>query len=228
MRQSLVGEEVFGYSGGANSPGVHVMLFDSDLDSDDQQAVPNVVRAVWTRRSPRPLRVTLFEGDVTSAPSEAVCTSTNGRLSMMGGTGGDVLRRGGWSIRRECEAILAKQREKTGEEQLPPGTVWTTTAGRLAAQVVIHCVASDGSHRSSRELIRGCVVGAFSAAVMESCRSIAMPVFGTGHAAFNFDEALETMAAVLTQTAEPLDEVLIVIAKPNRVERAKRILDPCF
>lgn len=203
------------------------MLFDIDLDSDEQ-GPPNLVRHTWTRSAPARLRITLFEGDVSRAAADAACTSTNGRLSLMAGSGGDVRSRGGWAIKRECEAILEKHRQETGQDELPPGSVWTTTAGRLPAELVIHCVASDPSHNSSRELIRSCTRGALAAAVAASCRSVAMPVFATGHASFRFEASLDAIADVLAETAEPIEEVIIAVLNADRVHQAKGILSRYF
>lgn len=203
------------------------MLFDIDLDTDDHGA-PNVERASWSRPEPRPMRIVLFEGDVSHAPTEAICTSTNGRLSLSAGSGGDVRSRGGWAIKRECESIVRRREAETGESELPAGTAWRTTGGDLAAKAVIHCVASDPSHSSSPEVIRDCTSSALAEAAAASCRSIAMPVFATGHAAFRFAAAVEVIAQVLVETAEPIDEVFLAVLTPDRVEQARKILDRHF
>ncbi len=204
------------------------MLFDIDLDTDDGDSIPNVVRRTWHRSEPAAMKISLFEGDVARAEADAICTSTNGRLSLMAGSGGDVRSRGGWAIKRECEAILKRHRDETGSDELPPGSVWTTTAGRLPAEIVIHCVASDSSHSSSRELIRSCVRGALEASVSASCRSIAMPVFASGHASFRFEESLDAIADVLKDTTAPVEEVVIAIVSSDRVKQAEKILSRYF
>ena len=53
------------------------------------------------------MNVSIFAGDITDAPADAICTSTNPRLSLMMGTGGAVRERGGFGVLRECEAIVA-------------------------------------------------------------------------------------------------------------------------
>ncbi len=119
------------------------------------------------------MKISLFMGDLADAPAEALCTSTNPRLSLMMGTGGSVRDRGGFEVLRECEAIV-------GDKTLAPGSVVTTSAGRLPHKAIFHCVASDANHRSSAEIIRACVVNVLAAADERGCKSVAMPVFATG------------------------------------------------
>jgi O-acetyl-ADP-ribose deacetylase (regulator of RNase III) len=159
------------------------------------------------------MNVSIFAGDIADATADAVCTSTNPRLSLMMGTGAAIRGRGGFSILRECEAIVARG------EPLAPGSVHTTSAGDLPHKLVIHCVASDASHRSSPSVITACVRNAIARARAAGCTSIAMPVFGTGHAGVKFDVALRAMF----EAFQGID-VVIVVSDPERAERAKHQL----
>ena len=163
------------------------------------------------------MRITVFAGDLTDAPAEALCTSTNPRLSLMMGTGGSVRDRGGFEVLRECEAILAGK-------TLAPGSVVTTSAGRLPHKAILHCVASDARHHSSADVIRACVANALAEADKIGCRSIAMPVFATGHAHFKFVEALTTMRAALRAAATKVEHVIVVVLDADWTEDAERIL----
>ncbi|MDX1583346.1 MAG: macro domain-containing protein, partial [Thermoanaerobaculia bacterium] len=100
-----------------------------------------------------------------------------------------------------------------------------TTSGNLEAKAVIHCVASDSSHDSSAEIVRSCTSAALKEAVVSSCRSIAIPVFATGHAALRFEEAVDAISEVIAGTSEPIDEVFIAVLAPDRVAQARAILD---
>jgi O-acetyl-ADP-ribose deacetylase (regulator of RNase III) len=53
------------------------------------------------------MRISIFAGDICDVQAEALCTSTNPRLSLAMGTGGSIRGRGGYEILRECEAIVA-------------------------------------------------------------------------------------------------------------------------
>lgn len=163
------------------------------------------------------MKIDVFAGDLTDAPAEALCTSTNPRLSLMMGTGGSVRDRGGFEVLRECEALL-------GNKTLPPGSVVTTSAGRLPHKAIFHCVASDANHRSSAEIIGRCVANALAAADKTGCASVAMPVFATGHAHFKFKDALAAMRDALAAAATKVERVVVVVYDADWAEDAERIL----
>jgi len=138
-------------------------------------------------------------------------------LSLMMGTGGSVRDRGGFEVLRECEAIL-------GDGTLAPGSVVTTSAGRLPHKAIFHCVASNANHRSSAEIIRACVANALAAADKAGCKSVAMPVFGTGHAHFKFKDALTAMRDAIEAAKTNVERVLVVVYDADWAEDAERIL----
>jgi O-acetyl-ADP-ribose deacetylase (regulator of RNase III) len=156
------------------------------------------------------MKVTIFAGDIAEAEADAVCTSTNPRLSLMMGTGASIRGRGGFSILRECEALGGP---------FPPGSVHVTSAGTLPFRMAIHCVASDSSHRSSPAIITVCVKNAIARARAAGCRSIAMPVFGSGHASVRFDVALRAMIAAFADL-----DVVIAVNDAGRAAEAQRLL----
>lgn len=163
------------------------------------------------------MRVSVIAGDITDAPADAICTSTNPRLTLMMGTGGSVRDRGGFEVLREAEEILAN----SGRTTLPPGSVHVTTAGRLPHKAILHCVASDATHRSSDAVIRTCVVNALAAAESLGCASLAMPVFATGHAHYKFARSLAAMAEGVRAAETRVDHVLVVVRDEDRVDDAK-------
>jgi len=153
------------------------------------------------------LKITVFHGDITEAPAEAICTSTNARLTLMMGTGGAVRERGGFEVLRGCEDVVAR----SGRAQLPCGSVHVTTAGRLPYRAVIHCVASDPStHVSSDSVIRACVRNALARADELGVRVLAMPVFATGHARFRLDRAVGVMREALESAVTNVEHVVLV------------------
>jgi O-acetyl-ADP-ribose deacetylase (regulator of RNase III) len=163
------------------------------------------------------VKLSLFAGDLGDVPAEALCTSTNPRLSLAMGTGGSVRSRGGFTILRACERIVA-----AASGHLPPGSAHLTTAGDLPVKAIIHCVASDARHLSSLEIVRACVTNALLRAAEASCASVAFPVFGTGHARLPFDQALRVIVQEL-QTAS-LDHAYIVINDAERLDAALRVI----
>jgi O-acetyl-ADP-ribose deacetylase (regulator of RNase III) len=164
------------------------------------------------------MKLTIFAGDITEAPAEAICTSTNPRLSLMMGTGGAVRERGGFAVLREAEAIVA------ASSPLRAGSAHVTSAGSLPFKLVIHCVASDANHISSAATIRACVVNALAAADREGIARLAMPVFATGHAHFRFREALASMGEALRSASTNVAEVIVVVDEADRVEEAERVI----
>jgi O-acetyl-ADP-ribose deacetylase (regulator of RNase III) len=166
------------------------------------------------------MRVSLFIGDLCDVQAEALCTSTNPRLSLAMGTGASVRGRGGYGILRECEAIV----DAAGARRLAAGSAHQTSAGELAAKILIHCVGSDAGHRSSAAIIRDCVVNALALADAAGCESIALPVFGTGHARFKFDDAIRVMAETLRDGATAVRRVFIVIYNDERTDAVLRVV----
>src|SRR3954451_21149179 len=166
------------------------------------------------------MRVSVYVGDLCDVRAEALCTSTNPRLSLAMGTGASVRGRGGYGVLRGGEEAVGG----AGARGLAAGSAHQTSAGELAAKIVIHCVGSDAGHRSSAAIIRDCVVNALALAHAAGCESIALPVFGTGHARFKFDDAIRVMAETLRDSATAVRRVFVVIYDEERVDAVLRVL----
>lgn len=163
------------------------------------------------------MRVSIFAGDIADAVADAVCTSTNPRLSLAMGTGASIRGRGGFAILRECEAIV-----KDGPAAL--GSAHVTTAGTLPHRIAIHCVASNHAHRSSEDVIRHCVRNALARADQFACTSVAMPVFGSGHAHVPFARAVAAIVETLHGASTSVEHVILVVADDERANDARRIV----
>jgi O-acetyl-ADP-ribose deacetylase (regulator of RNase III) len=172
----------------------------------------------------RPMKISVFAGDICDAHADALCTSTNPRLSLAMGTGGSVRGRGGYGILRQCEAIVAAESRRSGRRGLPAGSAHQTTAGELPAKLIIHCVASDDAHRTSAAIIAHCVASALALAGAAGCETIALPVFGSGHARFRFDDALRVMMETLRDCQTSVRHAIIVVFDSDRVEDVLRII----
>jgi O-acetyl-ADP-ribose deacetylase (regulator of RNase III) len=162
------------------------------------------------------MKIAIFVGDLADADADAVCTSTNARLSLMMGTGAAIRERGGSVVSRACEAIVA------AHGPLPAGTAHATTAGMLPFQLAIHCVASDQKHRSSAEIVRSCVRSAIAIAVGAGCASIALPLFGAGHARLPLDVSLTAIAEEIRGSG--LSRIVIVIPDEDDANTARRMI----
>jgi O-acetyl-ADP-ribose deacetylase len=164
------------------------------------------------------MRVSIFAGDIAEVHADALCTSTNPRLSLVMGTGAAVRARGGSTVLRQCEEIV-----KT-DGPLPPGSARVTTAGMLPHKVVIHCVASGAGHRSSEAIVEACVKNALACAEASGCRTIAMPVFAAGHARMNLRRAVEVMARTIVSAASPVEEIVIAVNDREDAMEARSIV----
>ncbi|MDP9361665.1 MAG: macro domain-containing protein [Acidobacteriota bacterium] len=140
------------------------------------------------------------------------------------GTGVSIRGRGGFQILRACEQIVEAEFRRSGRRGLPAGSAHPTTAGDLPSKMIVHCVASDAAHRSSADIIRKCVRNSLAIAEATGCESIAMPLFATGHARFNFDQAVLAMAETLRDQPTAVQHVFIVVYDPDRAEEAVRLI----
>ncbi|MDP9193134.1 MAG: macro domain-containing protein [Acidobacteriota bacterium] len=166
------------------------------------------------------MKLSIFLGDIADAPADALCTSTNPRLSLMMGTGASVRGRGGPAVLQACEALLAER-----GSTLPAGSVHATTAGTLPHKIAIHCIASDNTHHSSEAIIRACVANALATADANGCATIAMPIFGTGHARLRFANAVRAMASEALSAKTRVREVKLVTNDKDRVEDMRAVLE---
>ena len=175
------------------------------------------------------MEISVYAGDLADAVADAVCTSTNPRLSLMMGTGGSIRERGGFEVLRACEARIEQEQKRSGRSVLPVGSAHLTTAGGLPFKAAIHCIASDATHHlSSPEIIRACVKNALRIAEAKGFTSLAMPVFAAGHARVRFELALTTILEVLRDEHTSVRRVTIAVIDRERAEEAQRILDRIF
>lgn len=164
------------------------------------------------------MRVSIFVGDITDVEVDAICTSTNPRLSLVMGSGAAVRGRGGYEVLRACEEIAARG------GGLSPGSAHGTTAGALPHKLVIHCVASDAGHHSSDSIIEACVRNALACAEASGCLSVAMPVFASGHAHVKFRRAVEAMTRAVRESSTAIDHVVFAILDPEKANEAQEIV----
>jgi O-acetyl-ADP-ribose deacetylase (regulator of RNase III) len=160
------------------------------------------------------MRFSIFVGDIADAPADALCTSTNPRLTLMMGTGASVRSRGGPAVMRACE----------GRPPFRPGAVCVTTAGALPHKIAIHCVASDASHRSCSAIVEACVANALACADAAGCTTMAIPILGTGHARLRFADAVRAIAQTTLDATTRVSEVKLVTNDEERVDELRGVL----
>ncbi len=132
-------------------------------------------------------RIQLWNGDICELEVDAIVNPANPSLWMATGVGGAIKRAGG----DEIEFAAVRQ----GPIEL--GQAVVTTAGSLAARMVIHAVSLDRDRRTSAAAIRGAVHSAMALARENNVTSIAFPALGTGVGGYPINEAAEITLATI-------------------------------
>ena len=115
-------------------------------------------------------RIELWNGDICDLEVDAIVNPANLSLWMATGVGGAIKRAGGDAI--EFAAVR--------QAPVPLGESIVTTAGKLAAKVVIHAVSLDRDRRTSGPAIEAAVRSAMARAREIGATSVAFPALGTG------------------------------------------------
>ena len=124
-------------------------------------------------------RIELWNGDICDLEVDAIVNAANLSLWMSTGVAGEIKRAGGDAI--EFAAVR--------QAPVPLGEAVVTSAGTLAAKVVIHAVSLDRDRRTSAGTIDRAVRSAMARARELRIGSIAFPAMGTGVGGFPIDEA---------------------------------------
>jgi O-acetyl-ADP-ribose deacetylase (regulator of RNase III) len=131
-------------------------------------------------------RIELWNGDICDLEVDAIVNAASTALWMSTGVGGALKRRGGDAI--EFEAVR--------QAPVPLGGAIVTTAGELAARVVIHAVSIDAENRhTSGPAIAAAVRSAMDRAREVGATSIAFPALGTGVGGFPLDDSARITVA---------------------------------
>ena len=138
-------------------------------------------------------------GDITREQAGAIVNAANSSLLGGGGVDGAIHRAGGPAILEACKQIV----ERIG--QLPAGRAVATSAGRLAAQYVIHTVGPfwSGGDRGEAETLASCHRESIRIADELQLASIAFPAISTGAYGYPVDQASRI---AVSSTAEALEK----------------------
>lgn len=134
-----------------------------------------------------PITLTIAQGDITTADTEAIVNAANNRFWMGSGVAGAIKAAGGEVI--EQEAV------KKGP--VIPGEAVATTAGTLRFKYVIHAAVMGQDLRTSDKLVRQATVSSLVLADKLQVRSLAFPAFGTGVGGFPIKACARIMATVV-------------------------------
>lgn len=169
-------------------------------------------------------RIFLEQGDITKKRVDAIVNAANSSLMGGGGVDGAIHRAGGSAILDECRKVVARQGGcETGEAVI-------TTAGKLAANFVIHTVGPvwNNGNNNERTLLSNCYRNSLQLAIDHNLGSIAFPNISTGIYGYPKKEAaivaLETILNFL-QPHHSLQHVFIVCFDEMNYSIYRQMLD---
>ena len=124
-------------------------------------------------------RIELWNGDICDLEVDAIVSPAGTSLWMSTGIAGELKRVGGDEI--EFEAIR--------QAPVALGDAVVTTAGRLAAKVVVHAVSLERDRRTNATAIDRAARSAMARVRELGLTSVAFPALGTGVGGFPLEDA---------------------------------------
>lgn len=123
-------------------------------------------------------RIATEIGDITKLNVTAIVNAANSGLLGGGGVDGAIHRAGGTEILAECIKI----RETVYPKGMPAGKAVVTTAGKMAAEYVIHTVGPvwHGGNSNEPEILKNAYINSLKAAAEKQMESVAFPAISTG------------------------------------------------
>ena len=125
----------------------------------------------------------LVLGDITLFDADAIVNPANMMLQMGGGVAGAILRRGGKSIQRECDAI----------GHISVGEAVLTSGGNLKAGHVVHAVGPRMGEGDEDEKLKNAVLNSLLVATEHNIKTIAFPAISTGIFGYPMDRCATIM-----------------------------------
>lgn len=154
------------------------------------------------------MAITLVLGDITEQRVDAIVNAANSSLLGGGGVDGAIHRRGGPEILAACRELRAGPYP----DGLPTGQAVATTAGRLAAQWVIHTVGPVYSAREDRShLLASCYLESLRVADELGAHTVAFPAVSAGIYGWPAGDAARIAVRTVHQTASQVGEARFVL-----------------
>jgi len=120
--------------------------------------------------------IKIMEGDITSAPVDAIVNAANPQLLGGGGVDGAIHRAAGPALLRECERIPAENGVRCAF-----GHARITGAGQLPARYVIHAVGPIyQQEQDPQQVLASAYNRSLALALANDCQSIAFPAISCG------------------------------------------------
>jgi O-acetyl-ADP-ribose deacetylase (regulator of RNase III) len=181
-------------------------------------------KLIAQRVLPSAQTISLYHGDLTEEPVDAIVNAANEHLAHGGGVAGAIVRRGGYVIQQESEAWV-KQHGPAGYAK--PAL---TGAGALPCRAVIHAVGPVWGPGDEDRKLRAAYASALELAHAQGFKSVAFPSISTG--IFGFP--VERGAGIAVQAAldfchahpdSPLREIRFTLIDERTVETFKQAFE---
>ncbi|MEU5159961.1 O-acetyl-ADP-ribose deacetylase [Streptomyces sp. NPDC020875] len=153
--------------------------------------------------------IVLVRGDITEQHADVIVNPANTSLLGGGGVDGAIHRAGGPEILAACRALRASHYGKG----LKTGQAVATTAGRLAADHVIHTPGPVWSREYDRGgLLASCYRESLRLAAELGAKTVAFPAISTGIYGWPMDDAARIAVHTVRESAyPPVTEVRFVL-----------------
>ena len=172
-----------------------------------------------SERKPRKLRkpsapdekvkVKVVKGDITSETTDCIAFVTEKSLDMEGGLGAVISKAAGPTVKKECLEL--------GDQN--PGTVVSTSAGKLKCKRIYHMVESPRSFIKNVYPVQDDVLECLRRADADGMKSMSLPAVGTGNKKVDPEAAANAMISALTKFSndqpKSLKSVRVVVFQPS-------------
>ena len=153
-------------------------------------------------------RISLYRGDITAHPADALVNAANSSLLGGGGVDGAIHRAGGPEILAECRRLRATR----FPDGLPPGECVETTAGRLPARWVLHTVGPVYSAVEDRAaVLAACYRNSLTVAERLGAAVVAFPAISAGAFGWPSRSAAEVAIGAVLAADPAVAEVHFVL-----------------
>jgi O-acetyl-ADP-ribose deacetylase (regulator of RNase III) len=162
------------------------------------------------------MEFTVVRGDIAAQRADALVNAAGTSLRMGSGVAG--------ALRRNANGPINEDAVSKGPVDL--GEVAVTDAYDLDADYVIHAAAMPhyGDGRATAESIRSATRNALAAADGLDCRSVVVPVLGTGAAGFDFETGAELVCSEIRQyEPDSLTDVRVIAYDDAAYERLQAV-----
>ncbi|MFW6448859.1 MAG: macro domain-containing protein [Halobacteriota archaeon] len=156
------------------------------------------------------------QGDIAERSADAIVNAAGTSLRMGSGVAGALRRAGGEALN---EAAVARGPIELGE-------VAVTDAFALDAEYVIHAAAMPhyGDGRATVESVREATRNALIAADERGCRSLVLPILGTGAAGLPFAEGAGVVCEVVdAYEPDTLADVTVIAYGDEQYDRLREV-----